>query len=174
MTRYQRGFTLIEILVVLLIVSVMSGIVIANLPGMAQSSDFDAEVKRLNVLLELAREEALMQSSEIGFRPDRDSFGDLTGYSFFIYDEINQRWDNFENGPLKARKLGDGIQLQLLIEGDANTFRLDEDDENVPPVMLLSSGETTPFDLVIYREPDLSATLRADGYSLIEPVEDER
>ena len=174
MRRRQCGFTLIEILVVLLIVSIMSGVVIANLPGMAQTSDFDSEVKRLNLLLELARDEALMQSSEIGFRPDRDNFGDLTGYSFFVYDELNQRWDSFEHGPLKARRLEDGIQLQLLVEGDTNTFSLDEEEENVPPVMLLSSGETTPFDLVVYREPDLSATLRADGYSRIEPVDDDR
>ncbi len=170
--RSPRGFTLIEILVVLLIVSIMSGVVVVNLPNFADSSDFNEEVKRVNVLLELARDEALMQSSELGFQLDRDRSGQFTGYSFYIYDDLNQTWNGFDRAPFKSRTLDDGIRLQLLIEGE-NQFRLDDEEEDLPPVMLLSSGETTPFDLIIYREPDLSVTLRSDGYSAIQQVDDE-
>ena len=64
------GFTLIEILVVLLIVSIMSGVVIANLPSLTRSADFDAEVKRLQIVMELAREEAL-SSTTMKTKPGR-------------------------------------------------------------------------------------------------------
>lgn len=171
--RNTKGFTLIEILVVLLIVSVMAGVAVINLPSFTQSSDFDEEAKRLHVLLQLARDEALSQSSELGFRLDRDRTGQLTGYSFYIYDDLNQSWESFDRLPFKPRKLEDGIELQLIIEGDADRFRLDDEAEDLPPLMLLSSGETTPFELTIFREPDLSVTLRGDGYSQIERVEDE-
>lgn len=172
--KQPHGFTLVEILVVLLIVSIMSSVAIFNLPGMAQNSDFDTEVDRLEVLLELAREEALMQSSELGFRVDRDRFGAPTGYSFYVYDDLNQQWTGYDRAPFKPRQLEEDIRLSLQIEGDTDRFRLDaEESDNLPPVMLLSSGETTPFDLIIYREPDLSVTLRADGYTRIERITDE-
>ena len=167
------GFTLIEILVVLLIVSVMSGIVVVNMPSLSSSSDFDEEVKRLHTLLQLARDEALMQSAELGFRPDRDRFGKISGYSFLVYDDLNQTWTPLEQAPFRPRSLEEGVLLQLFIEGDSDQFRLDDEQENLPPVMLLSSGETTPFELTVYREPDLSVTLKSDGYSPIERVVDE-
>ena len=54
MKSRTTGFTLIEILVVLLIVSIMSGLVIANMPSMTRTADFETEVKRLQLVLELA------------------------------------------------------------------------------------------------------------------------
>lgn len=172
--QHHTGFTLIEILVVLLIVSVMSSVAVINLPGFTQDSDFDTEVDRLEVLIELAREEALMQSSELGFRVDRNRTGLTTGYSFYLYDDLNQTWVSYDRAPFKPRQLEDDIRLSLQIEGDTDRFRLDDEEtDNLPPVMLLSSGETTPFELTIYREPDLSVTLKADGYTRIERVIDE-
>lgn len=168
----HAGFTLVEILVVLLIVSVMAGVTVISLPSINTSNDFEAEVKRLEVLLELARDEALMQSSELGFRIDRDRFGLPSGYSFYIYDDLNQVWTGYDRAPFKARRLEGDVRLSLQIEGDAERFRLDDEDENLPPVMLLSSGETTPFDLIISQADD-SVTLRADGYTRIERVTDE-
>lgn len=159
---------------VLLIVSIMSSVAVVSLPGVSQSNDFDTEVRRLEVLLELARDEALMQSSELGFRLERGQFGAATGYSFYIYDDLNQTWSRYDRAPFKPRQLADDIRLRLQIEGETERFRLDDEEEqNIPPVMLLSSGETTPFDLTIFREPDLSVTLRADGYTQIERVADE-
>jgi general secretion pathway protein H len=166
----SSGFTLIEILVVLMIVSIMSGVVIANMPSLTRSADFEAEVKRLQIVIELAREEALMQSNEFGFRLDRNSGGRLSAYSFYIYDDINQTWVSYDVPPLQPRETSEGIEMRLKIEGEG--FRLEgEDEQGLPPVMLLSSGETTPFDLTIYQGRDLSVTLRSDGYTRIEKVD---
>lgn len=170
MKNPSTGFTLIEILVVLLIVSIMSGVVIANLPALTRTADFESEAKRLQLVLELAREEALMQSSEFGFRIDRNSDGDLGAYSFLIYDDLNQSWSDYTVPPLQSHELPEGIQMVLDVEGEG--FQLDDsEDEGLPPVMLLSSGETTPFDLTIFQGRELSVTLRADGYARVKPVE---
>ena len=164
------GFTLVEILVVLLIVSIMSGIVIANMPALTRSGDFEAEAKRLQVVMELAREEALMQSSEFGFRLDRGSTGAYSAYSFTIYDDEAQSWSVYDVPPLQHHELPEGIEMQLVIEGEG--FRVDEEeDEGLPPVMLLSSGETTPFDLTIFVGRDDSVTLTSDGYARIKKVD---
>ena len=80
------GFTLVEILVVLIIVSVMSGIVVTSLPSSFQNSDFDEESLRLKTVIELIREESLTRASEYGLKTDKDN------YSFFVYNEIEQNW----------------------------------------------------------------------------------
>jgi type II secretion system protein H len=69
-----EGFTLLEILIVLFIVAVMSGVVVANLPSFARAGDFDTEARRLKTLLDLARLEAQVQTAEFGFKPSHDSY----------------------------------------------------------------------------------------------------
>jgi len=43
----MKGFTLIEILVVLFIVSLLTGLVVANLPAFVSQADFEEEAERL-------------------------------------------------------------------------------------------------------------------------------
>ena len=162
-----RGFTLVEILVVLLIVSIMSGVVLVNLPGFAQNADFDAESRRLKVLLDLAREEAIVQASEFGFKPT------TSGYAFFIYDEGAQKWFEYGQSPLQPRTLPDGIDLDLSIEGERLSLSI-RGESSVPPLLLLSSGEMTPFTLTIIQEPTIERSMRSDGYGDIEWLEDDR
>ena len=51
---WVRGFTLIEILVVLFIVSVMTGIVVSSIPTLVVTDTFDTEMRRLKALMTLA------------------------------------------------------------------------------------------------------------------------
>ena len=162
----QTGFTLIEILVVLFIVSIMSGLVVANLPSFTRTQDFDTEARRLEVLLGMAREHAIVQAVEMGFTVEDD------GYSFYYYDEIAQSWAQMQQAPFGVRKLPETITLSLEIVGKGFSLA-DNEDAKGPTLLLLSSGETTPFELEILQQPDLSKRLQSDGYSDIEWVEDE-
>lgn len=152
---FHSGFTLIEILVVLFIVSIMSGIVVMNMPSLTQTRDFDAEAKRVKVLLEMARDEAVIQASEFGFRPEDHA------YRFYIYDERRQRWEPVDQRPFQQYSLPDDIRLTLNVEGEA--FQITEDDG--PPVLILSSGDITPFNLTIRSGRDSSMTLVSDGFA---------
>ena len=162
----QTGFTLIEILVVLFIVSIMSGLVVANLPSFTRTQDFDTEARRLEVLLGMAREHAIVQAVEMGFTVEDD------GYSFYYYDEIARSWAQMQQAPFGVRKLPETITLSLEIVGKGFSLA-DNEDAKGPKLLLLSSGETTPFELEILQQPDLSKRLQSDGYSDIEWVEDE-
>ena len=156
------GFTLVEILVVLIIISVMSGVVVTSLPSSFRNGDFDEEALRLKTVMEMVREESLTQASEYGFDTDKDS------YSFFIYDEFEQNWKQLENKPFKERKLSEGIILRTRIEDTELILTRDEEEEetvpNAPRILLLSSGEMTPFELTIARGREQSRTLISDGY----------
>ena len=157
------GFTLVEILVVLIIVSVMSGIVVTSLPSSFQNSDFDEESLRLKTVIELIREESLTRASEYGLNTDKDN------YSFFVYNEIEQNWTQLNTKPYAEHKLGYGILLKTSIE-DNELILTDEEDEessvpNAPRILLLSSGEMTPFEITIALGRDKTRTLVSDGYS---------
>ena len=157
------GFTLVEILVVLIIVSVMSGIVVTSLPSSFQNSDFDEESLRLKTVIELIREESLTRASEYGLNTDKDN------YSFFVYNEIEQNWTQLNTKPYAEHKLGYGILLKTTIE-DNELILTDEEDEessvpNAPRILLLSSGEMTPFEITIALGRDKTRTLVSDGYS---------
>jgi len=157
--RRVRGFTLIEILVVLFIVSIMTGIAVVNLPRFTQTGDFDTEANRLKVVLEMLREEALVQANEYGLRPERK------GYQFFIYNEMHQVWELLQERPFTSRTLPADIRLSVRVEGHELQFG----EEDAPPILILSSGEITPFELRIEsdKDDDLQRTLESDGYGAI-------
>ena len=157
------GFTLVEILVVLIIVSVMSGIVVTSLPSSFQNSDFDEESLRLKTVIELIREESLTRASEYGLDTDKDN------YSFFVYNEIEQNWTKLTTKPYAEHKLANGILLKTTIEDNELILSDEEDEEssvlNAPRILLLSSGEMTPFEITIALGRDKTRTLISDGYS---------
>ncbi|MDC6449850.1 type II secretion system minor pseudopilin GspH [Pseudomonadales bacterium] len=157
------GFTLVEILVVLIIVSVMSGIVVTSLPSSFQNSDFDEESLRLKTVIELIREESLTRASEYGLKTDKDN------YSFFVYNEIEQNWTQLNTKPYAEHKLGYGILLKTSIEDNELILTDEEDEESsvpkAPRILLLSSGEMTPFEITIALGRDKTRTLVSDGYS---------
>lgn len=157
MKPWCRGFTLIEVLVVLFIVSIMSGILVANMPSFTQTSDFDSEAKRIKVLLEMAREEAVVQGREYGFKPEEE------GYQFYTYNELDQQWEPVEIRPFHPHKLSEDIKVNLRVEG--KDYQMVSAGDGGPPLLILSSGEITPFELTIRSGRDTSRTLVSDGFS---------
>jgi general secretion pathway protein H len=156
--RQAAGFTLIEILVVLFIVAIMSGVVVANLPSFAQSGDFDMETQRLKRLLDLLRLESQIQDTEYGFMPSRE------GYEFMRFDEQEGRWQRLDESPFGPRKLPVNFRLTVNVEDIGFSLGEDADTNRVPPIMILSSGEMTPCELTVSQADEASRTLLTDGY----------
>ena len=150
----SKGFTLIEILVVLLIITVLAGVTIARLPAFAENADFETETRRLQLLFNMAHQESILDSAEFGFRLTDD------GYKFLKFDDGSQSWKDAEN-PFQERSLPDDLKLVVRAENEGFSLL----GENLPPVLILSSGENTPFRLILEsRLQDTSRTLRSEGY----------
>lgn len=64
--RHHQGFTLIEIMVVVTIIGVMTGIIAINVVGKDPQKELNKEAMRFKALIELAQEEALFSQQEIG------------------------------------------------------------------------------------------------------------
>jgi len=70
----------------------------------------EVEARRLEALMQLASDQAQLQGTEIGFRQYAD------GYEFLFMAPSGQ-WVEFDNGPLRARKIEEPLYLELRIEG---------------------------------------------------------
>ena len=112
----KAGFTLIEILVVLFIVSLLTGLVVANLPGFVTTADFEEETQRLKFALEQGLEKAQIDTVEVGLKVDE------ANYSFWIFDEATRDWNPAVDRALSAHGLAEGLLLRLTTEGEPMTL----------------------------------------------------
>ena len=155
------GFTLIELLVVIVIISV-----IVSLAMLAVGDDEGRremrEAQALAARLRLAREQALFNGEELGLLIEED------GYRFLTYQD-GQWTDVPQDAPLRARRLPRDMALELYLDGLQVDFEPDAE-KRAPQVMILSSGETTPFEVVITngRRPDALLTVDALGNTELE------
>ena len=90
------GYTLLEVLAVLVIVSLMVGITVVNMPALLQTDHFEQESDRLRVMFSMIRDRAAMRSEEYGFRVNTATFGEQYEYAFHLYDEQLQTWKLME------------------------------------------------------------------------------
>lgn len=93
--RLAAGFTLVEIMVVMVIIGITLGMVSFNaLPSPRQ--DLQKEAQRIALLLQLARDEAIVRNRLVAFEADPQ------GYRFLVRNET--RWDPvIEDDLLRAR-----------------------------------------------------------------------
>jgi general secretion pathway protein H len=167
----QRGFTLIEILVVAVIIGVLAVSLVLSLGDTGRDRAMEQERDRLSALMAYVREQGELQTLEYGLRLTPN------GYRFTVYDNRNNTWEQ-ENldDILRARTLPDGLSFALLLEGrpvvldPADTRQLGADTPDVSPqIMLFSNGDLNSFELTIRRaSANRSVTLRSTETGKIE------
>ena len=176
--RKERGFTLIEILVVVIIIAIISSVSLLSMSLIADDRDLDTERQRLASLIELAQDEAMLQGREFGVE-----FMTST-YRFVEYDPYTRRWTEIQGDDLfRARQLPDGMEFDLYLEDkrvvlenestefdDPDDAEMSLDTESyVPHVFVFSSGELTPWELHLLRpQHDQHLVMRADLFGEIE------
>ncbi|MGH8148538.1 MAG: type II secretion system minor pseudopilin GspH [Steroidobacteraceae bacterium] len=172
-TSRAHGFTLIEILVVCVIIAVVAAGAILSLSALGQDHELETERDRLVDLMNYARDQASLQTRELGLYCTED------GYRFLEFDPSTQLWKAFPpDDPLSERELPAGLQLSLQVESHdvvlgtaADATHLAETDAAglKPHIMIFSNGDLTSFRLTLERlGTDRSATLVPDGNDQIE------
>lgn len=163
MRRVQHGFTLLELMVVIVLIGIILTFVVRSVGDGGRRDRIQREVQRISALVEMVGEEAVLQSSVMGMHFLQH------GYEFMRYD--GQKWKLIEKDELlRQRTLDSMMEMQLLVEGfhidlEAVTPAAaseDEDEEKEgpkPQVVFLSSGERSAFELTLLYEDDDSGFL---------------
>ena len=138
--KSATGFTLIEIMVVLLIVAITIGMVGINLQR-GDNNRVQEEADRIVILLQAAREEAILQGKVFAVQFSND------GYRF-LRDNNKGKLELIEQDDvLSPRSLPDGVTLSFTLDGAvADTeagLILDPSGSFTPFVLTLRAGEAT-------------------------------
>jgi general secretion pathway protein H len=154
------GFTLIEMLVVVVIIAIISLGIVLSLSVVGRDRELEKESDRLLALLTYAREQAELQTREYGVMFQED------GYEFLSYDVHRAAWRSvLGDDALAVRRLPDGLGVRLSVEARPVVLRRPKDAaDKTPQVMIFSNGDLTSFVATLERDGGVrSVTLTQNG-----------
>ena len=146
----HAGFSLLELLVVVVIIGLLAQAVTLSVGALGSDRELEEETGRLRSMIDLLHEEALMQSRDYGVMFTE------TGYRFYVFDYQQQEWvlppaDRL----LEQHVLRPQLAMSLMLDGRMVPLRRDFEEQVIdnpePQIMLLASGEVTPFTLEMER-----------------------
>jgi general secretion pathway protein H len=161
----SKGFTLVEILVVLVIIAVVISLTVLSVSATGRDSQLDDESRRIEGLVGLLHERALLEGRDFGLRIEP------TAYEFVVYDSRRDRWLLLDQErEFRHRELPKGITFQLELDSQVVVIKaidrnLSNGDPPNPQLAIAASGEGTPFRLTLLREAT-QAKASVDGDAL--------
>jgi general secretion pathway protein H len=162
----SKGFTLVEILVVIFIIAVIISLTVLTVTSTGRDSQLDDESRRIEGLVGLLHERALLEGRDFGLRIEP------TAYEFVVYDTVKERWMMMDQErEFRHRELPKGISFKLQL--DSQDVVIKPIDRNLPSgaappapqVAIAASGEGTPFRLTLLRNAT-QAKATVDGTAM--------
>ncbi|HQV23891.1 MAG: type II secretion system minor pseudopilin GspH [Moraxellaceae bacterium] len=172
-TSTQQGFTLIEVLLVVLLIGVVSGIVLLAASPNDASRVVANEAERLADALSLASEEAVNNNQQIGLLFDEKS------YYFLTLDEDEQKWLVSNEVAFAQHELAPVVSLHLAKDDTQKVMALDKDPKDTqqaltPQVLFLSSGESSSVVLELVSEDGSQQKIVVDDLGTVTLNPDEQ
>lgn len=173
--KRQSGFTLIEILVVVVLISIILSMATLAITTGTPKERLHTEAKRFTALLQLAQDDALLNGAEFGIVLSDKS------YQFVI--STDEGWQPVaNNNNLRKRELPEDMEFDLELDfqdaslkssvekigdvskiGDVEKFEDSKENKFKPQIYLLSSGEIAPRFSLHLLMPDASVSFSIQG-----------
>jgi general secretion pathway protein H len=146
----QGGFTLLEIVVVLMLIGIITGFAVLSLGTDPMKDQVNAEGRRMAAIIGHHRELAMLRLEQRGVLVSEN------GYR--ILRLRKDKWEAVADRSAADRsELPDGLTLQLSVAELPATLKGaaakgsedDEDEPTKPQIWIFSTGELLPFELVL-------------------------
>ena len=172
----QTGFTLLEVMLVLLLMGLAAGYVMFNAFGASKADLLKSQAQRLQVLVDMASDYAVLNQQQLGIRVEQKD----NEYYFVFLDE-NDEWQRIEGEKYyEAHTLPEDFSFTLNLDDlpwtkedqlfDRGIFDEtlsvsedgveigSEEEKKLPPpqILIMSSGDITPFSLTFAYEGDFN------------------
>jgi len=160
-----RGFTLIEILIVMLIMSIVSGIAILTVSANHQK-EIENIANQLSQTITLASTEAMLRPGTIGLALTENSYG------FYLYQPKKTKeenpWETLSSKVFEKHNLPNNVYLALFIHNKKIALN------GKPKIIISESGDFTPFILKLSRgkKPLYQIKGEVTGEVHVEPIKE--
>lgn len=143
-----RGFTLIEILVVLVIIAVMTSAALYRITVTGVDRGLELEGDRLSDVIAAATQQSGLEGRDLGLHlmPDR--------YEVLAYSAFRNEWQALaEDRTYAVHELPAGVQMTVEVEGKAAVLKVPVDKEPVVPQIIISAaGDATSYRITFARD----------------------
>ena len=159
--RRERGFTLLELLIVLSIIGILATIVVVSFVGSDHHSIVRNEADRMIRTLELARKESMLRNELWGVMLEAET------YEFVYYDFDQSQWFPIDRKPYVESQLEKDLEIVFTSPEEVANETLGEEDE-IPGIVIEPTGEITPFQIDIqHRESLVTVSFETDGLAKV-------
>ena len=181
--QHNQGFTLIEILVVIVIVATIVSMALLSVGLVGEDAELDKERLRLASVIETIQDEALLQGREFGVEIMTSS------YRFIEFDPLTRLWAEIPGDDLyRLRYLPEGLEFELYVDDkriplEEDPKKLDDPDKPmlsagakpyVPHLFVFASGESSAYEIRLRRpQTDQQLVMRSDVLGPIEFGDDD-
>ncbi len=152
-----RGFTLIEIIAVIVIIGLMAAIISVSIDNRVTASATRNEAQLFLQAIDFVGEQSVLNSEIIGMFVTLKDTEDLTDKQW-CYNWQRFRdggWKDLPEDTLSEHCLPEGMQWDMSIEG--HLYAYEEDLETQPPALVWSpSGEATPIEMKFFESASRS------------------
>ncbi len=160
--KTQRGVSLVEILVVLMIAAMVAGVVVMSMPPLRSEARDESE--RFAARLSRAADEAVTGGEMLGLKVAED------GYSFYRYER--GEWKSLDSDFKTAGTFPPDLAVELTFDDAAKKNQESETEKDteetpLPGVMFAPTGETTPFEIA-FQEARARVSVVLDGAGKVE------
>lgn len=169
--RTHAGFTLIEILIVVLIISIVTSVGVLTI-SRNNNKEIELFAKELVQVIKLAEETAMLQPVELGLMINNQS------YQFVALDATQngkaKHWSPLDDNALGQHPIPEHIQLSIATHSADKDEESDEDKQQQPQLVISTNGDVTPFTMYIGKKgakPRFAITGEADGTITIKELE---
>ena len=167
---------MLEVMLVLLLMGLAAGYVMFNAFGASKSDLLKSQAQRLQVIVDMASDYAVLNQQQLGIRVEQ-----AENSYYFVYLDDEDEWQRVEDEKMYAPyTLPEPFTLTLNLDdlpwdeedslfdrdlfdenlsvSDAGVDIGSEEEKTLPPpqILIMSSGEITPFSLMFNYEGDFN------------------